>query len=155
MYFSFIFYWLRYPALPRLICNLLSILKMCPSAFRVSSPLGPGEQGRGSNLHQNLPWTGGLQNFIKIAAGVWISITPPHTNRRTNKHLYVHLYIYRLYHNILIYHFIFDLSVECAFWFLIFDANGMSRLTVWVLMISSRTPMFHKACTLHTAGYVS
>jgi len=32
---------------------------MCPSAFRISSPPGPGWRGRGSNLHQNLPWTGG------------------------------------------------------------------------------------------------
>jgi len=35
---------------------------MCPSAFRVSSPRGPGAQGVrewGSNLGQNLPWTGG------------------------------------------------------------------------------------------------
>jgi len=40
-----------------LICNLLSILKMCPSAFRVSSP--QTQRGRGSNQHQNLPWTHG------------------------------------------------------------------------------------------------
>jgi len=28
---------------------------MCSSAFRVSDPSGPDE-GRYSNLHQNLPW---------------------------------------------------------------------------------------------------
>jgi len=37
-----------------------------------------------------------LQNFIRIGAWVWISISPPHTNRQTGKHLYAHLYIYRL-----------------------------------------------------------
>jgi len=31
--------------------------KMCPSAISILGPPGPG--GRGSNLHQNLPWTGG------------------------------------------------------------------------------------------------
>jgi len=36
-----------YLALPGLICHLLSILKMCPSAFRVSSPPGPGGEGAG------------------------------------------------------------------------------------------------------------
>jgi len=33
------------PGAVRLICNLLSIIKMCPSAFRVSSPPGPGGEG--------------------------------------------------------------------------------------------------------------
>jgi len=34
---------------------------MCPSAFRVSGPLGTGGgvRGQGSKLCQNLPWTGG------------------------------------------------------------------------------------------------
>jgi len=32
---------------------------MCPSAFSVLGPPGPGGWGRGSYLHQNLPWTGG------------------------------------------------------------------------------------------------
>jgi len=31
---------------------------LCPSGFRVSGPPGPGVGG-GSNLHRNLPWTGG------------------------------------------------------------------------------------------------
>jgi len=33
---------------------------LCPSGFRVSGPPGPGVggEGDGSNLHQNLPWTG-------------------------------------------------------------------------------------------------
>jgi len=35
-----------------------------------------------------------VQNFITISAGVWISISPPPTNRQTDKHLYVHFYIY-------------------------------------------------------------
>jgi len=69
---------------------------MCPSAFRVSSPPGPGGEGAGSNLHQNLPGTGGgEENLIKIGAGVWISVSPPHTNRQTDKHLYAHFYIHR------------------------------------------------------------
>jgi len=33
--------------------------KMSPSAFSILGPPGPGGQGRGSNLDQNLPWTGG------------------------------------------------------------------------------------------------
>jgi len=70
---------------------------MCPSVFRVSSPQSPWGEGAGSNLDQNLPWKVGkcVQNFIKIGAGVWISNSPPHTNRQTNKHLYAHFYIYR------------------------------------------------------------
>jgi len=37
-----------------------------------------------------------VQDFIKIGAGVWISICPPHTNRQTNKHLCAHFYKGRL-----------------------------------------------------------
>jgi len=37
-----------------------------------------------------------VQNFIKIGAGVWISISPPHTNRRTDKQTYVRPFIYLL-----------------------------------------------------------
>jgi len=48
------------PAEHHWFCKQFS--KMCPSAFRVSVPQGPdggGGRGQGSNLHQNLPWTGG------------------------------------------------------------------------------------------------
>jgi len=40
-----------------LLCKQFS--KMFPSAFSVLGPPGPGGRGQGSNLHQNLPWTGG------------------------------------------------------------------------------------------------
>jgi len=35
---------------------------MCPSAFSILGPPCPGGRGRGqgSNQHQNLPWTGGV-----------------------------------------------------------------------------------------------
>jgi len=87
-------YQLKYPALPGLICNLLSILKMCSSAFRYSSTRGAGGEGAGGQT-----WTKTflgqvgmcVQNFIKIGAEVWISLSPPHTNRQTDKHLYAHL----------------------------------------------------------------
>jgi len=54
-------------------------------------------RGRGSNLHQNLHWTGGdvLAKFHQIGAGVWISISPPHTNRQTDKQTSVHAFLYR------------------------------------------------------------
>jgi len=118
-----------------LFCKQFSI--MCPSASRVSGPRSPlrtrGMRGRGSNLCQNLPWTGGgvnsiqfksfiwahyhqsiqnvtlqeswcvcvcerervcVQNFIKIRAGVWISIRPPHANRQTDKQTSVRPFLY-------------------------------------------------------------
>jgi len=57
---------------------------MYPFAFRVSGPrLKGGGEGAGSNLHQNLPWTGG-DLLAKSGAWVWISIHPSHTNRHTN-----------------------------------------------------------------------
>jgi len=70
---------------------------MCPSAFRVSSPPGPGGEGGGDQT-----WTKTflgqvgmcVQNFIKIGAGIWISISPPHTNRRTNKQTSVRPFSY-------------------------------------------------------------
>jgi len=56
-------------------------------------------EGARSNLHQNLPWTGGMcvENFIKTGAGVWISISPPHTNRQTDRqtNICTPIYIYR------------------------------------------------------------
>jgi len=66
------------------------------SAFKVSSPPGPGGEGAGLNLDQNLPWTGGdaRGKFHQIGAGVWISISPPHTNRLTNKQTSVRPFLY-------------------------------------------------------------
>jgi len=54
------------------------------SAFRVSGPPGPG----GRNCTKTFLGQMGmrLQNFIKICARVWISISPPRTNRQRNKH---------------------------------------------------------------------
>jgi len=71
---------------------------MSPSAYRVSSPPGPGEGGGGGQTTTKtfLGQVGiCLPNFIKIGAGGWISISPPRTNRQTNKHLYAHFYIFR------------------------------------------------------------
>jgi len=81
--------------MPGLICNLLSILKMCPSAFRVSSPPGPGWRGLGQTCTKTFLGQVGMcvQNFIKIGAGVWISISPPHTNTQTNICMPIFIYI--------------------------------------------------------------
>jgi len=57
---------------------------MCPSAFRVSSSPSPG--GGGQTCTKTFLGQVGMcaENFIKIGAGVWISISPPHTNRQTS-----------------------------------------------------------------------
>jgi len=58
---------------------------MCLSALSVLGPPGPGPGGWGSNLHQNLPWTGGnlhAKFHQDRCAGVWISISPPQTSVR-------------------------------------------------------------------------
>jgi len=72
--------------LPGLICNLLFCKKyICPSAYRVSSPLGPG---RGGGLGQTCTKTFlgqvgiCVQNFIKIGAGVWISMNKKDARRK-------------------------------------------------------------------------
>jgi len=66
---------------------------LCPSGFRVSGPPGPGGAwGGGQTCIQTFPGQVGMcmQNFIKIGAGVWISISPPRT-----KHMHAHFYIFR------------------------------------------------------------
>jgi len=70
---------------------------MYPSAFRVSSPQAHGEGGGGQTCTKAFLGQVGMcmQNFILIGAGVWISISPLHTNIQTNKDLYAHLYIER------------------------------------------------------------
>jgi len=58
---------------------------MGPSGFRVSGLPGPGMGGRGDQI-----WTKTflgqdgmrVENFIKISAGVWISISPPQTDKQ-------------------------------------------------------------------------
>jgi len=67
---------------------------MCPSALSVLGLQAQGEGG--SNLHQNIPWTGGdvHANFIKIGAGVRISISTPHTNRQIDN-ICTPIFIYR------------------------------------------------------------
>jgi len=74
------------PSAAQVNLQLAEHLKMCPTAFRVSSPPGPGGEGAGSNLHKTFleQVVMCVENFIKIGAGVWISIGPPHTNRQTN-----------------------------------------------------------------------
>jgi len=72
---------------------------MCPSAFRVSSPQAQGARGGGQTYTKTFLGQVGMcvENFIKIGSGVWISTSPPHTNRQTNKHLCAHFYIDRAY----------------------------------------------------------
>jgi len=84
---------------------LLLLLAEVPSAVRVN--LQPAGHlmgwGEGAVGHTRIKTFLGqvqicVQNFIKIGAGGWISISPPHTNRQTNltnKNLYAHFYIYR------------------------------------------------------------
>jgi len=54
---------------------------MCPSAFRVSSPPRPSGEGAGVKPDPKPS----VENFIKIGVGVWISFSPPHTNRQTDR----------------------------------------------------------------------
>jgi len=78
-----------------LFCKQYS--KICPSAFSILSPQAQGGGGEGQTCTKTLLGQVRMcvENFIKIGAGVWISISPPHTNRQTDKHLYTHFYIYR------------------------------------------------------------
>jgi len=58
---------------------------MCPSAFRIPGLPGPGGWDQTCTktfLGQVGMW---VENFIKISAGVWISISPAHTNRQTDR----------------------------------------------------------------------
>jgi len=77
-----------------LFCKQFS--KVCPSAFSILGPPGPG--GGCGGLTCIKTFFGQVeicvQNFIMIGAGVWISISPPRTNRQTDKHLYAHFYVY-------------------------------------------------------------
>jgi len=90
-----------------LICNLLNIFcfvssfKKCFLQLKgFKAPPGPGRGGvRGQTCTKTFLGQVGmcLQNFIKVSVLVWISISPPHTNRQRNVHLYAHLYIDRDY----------------------------------------------------------
>jgi len=76
--------------------NPNQIVSACASAFRVSGPPGPGRGQTYTKIY--LGQVGMcLQNFIKIGSGLWISISPLHTNRQRNVHLYAHLYLYITY----------------------------------------------------------
>jgi len=86
--------YLRCLALPRLVCNLMNIFCFANSfqksvfqGFRLPRPSGEWG-GRGQNCTKT--FLAKLQNFIKMRKGVWISISPPHTNRHTDKHLSAH-----------------------------------------------------------------
>jgi len=64
--------------------NMQPAEHLYPSGFRVSGPPGPGVgEGVGQTCIKTFLGQVGMcmQNFIKISAGVWISISPPHTNR--------------------------------------------------------------------------
>jgi len=52
---------------------------LCPSGFRVSGPPRPRGGRGGQTCIKTFPGQVGMcvQNFIKIGAGVWISISPP------------------------------------------------------------------------------
>jgi len=72
--------------------------KMSPSAFSILGHPGPGGGGGGSQT-----WTKTflgqvgmcVQNFIMIRAVVWISISPPHTNKQTDRQTSVRTFLYR------------------------------------------------------------
>jgi len=61
---------------------------------RVNSQTAPRPRGRGQTCTKTFLWQVGMcvQNFIKIRAGVWISVIPQHTNRKTN--LFTHVLTY-------------------------------------------------------------
>jgi len=67
--------------------------KMSPSAFSILGP--PGPEGRGQTWTKTFLGQVGMcvQNIIKISAGVWISVKPPHTNRPTNICTPIFIYI--------------------------------------------------------------
>jgi len=80
----------------------LSYLSLQPSDYLLSCKhfsekfpfQAPSPRGRGQvqNCTKTLLGQVGVcvQNFIKIGAGLWITISHPHTNRQTNKHLFAH-----------------------------------------------------------------
>jgi len=77
--------------------NMQPAEHLCTSGFRVSGPPGPGVGGgRGQTCIKTFLRQVGMcvQNFIKIGAGVWISICPTHSNRRTNRQTSLRPFIY-------------------------------------------------------------
>jgi len=70
------------------------------SFYGFKPPPGPGGRGQGSNLHQNLPWTGRdvRGKFHQDRCGVWISTNPPHTNRHTN--IFTPIFIFIIFPNL-------------------------------------------------------
>jgi len=81
--------------LPGLICNLLSILKMSPSAFRVSSPPGPGGGGGGQTCTKT--FLGQVENGhtdVYLSVGMWRANGNPNpcTNLDEILHALPHLF---------------------------------------------------------------
>jgi len=80
---------LRYLVLPGLICNLLSFLKMCPSAFRVSSPQAQGGGGGVKPAPKpSLDWWGCARKISSRSVqgfGFPLALHIP-TDRQTDKH---------------------------------------------------------------------
>jgi len=66
------------------------------SGFRVSGPQVQGSEGEGQTCIKTFLGQVGMnvQNFVKVDAGVWIFISPPHTNRQTNKQTSVRPFLY-------------------------------------------------------------
>jgi len=77
------------PAEHLLFCKQFS--KMCPSAFSVFGPPGPGG-GRGDQACTKTFFPSGDVHAKfhqeRFGAGVWISISPSHTNRQRNIQVY-------------------------------------------------------------------
>jgi len=68
--------------------------KICPSAYSVLGHQVQGVRGRGSNLHQNVPWTGGDMHakfHEDLCRGLDFHYRSAY--QQTNRHLYAHLYI--------------------------------------------------------------
>jgi len=94
------------------------------------------------------------ENFFKIDAEVLISISPQHTNRRTNKYLYVHLYIYidRCRLLICVFHFKFlsTLIPRALMLFTedIFDVNSMMVSLSSFLFVNNINSVFEGFTTI-------
>jgi len=73
-------------------------LLLCKHFFGFQAPQAQMWEGWGSNLHQNLPWTGGgmrAKFHQDLCRGLDFCL--PSTYQQTNRDLYAHLYIERLH----------------------------------------------------------
>jgi len=80
-------------SLLNILCFVNSFQKMFPSALSVLGSPGPDGRGQGSNLHENLPWTGGdvgAKFHPDRCRG--LDFQWPSTYQQRDKHLYAHFY---------------------------------------------------------------